>query len=96
MRFDSSPSVLFGSARVDFLPPPLEGQKVQATGVTVQWASIPSDVSTRSLECCVSAPNEAWLTRQKVMATVTFLAGRKAVTVRFWTARRTSRNPYGN
>ena len=55
-----------------------------------------SDGSTCSLELCVSVSNEAWLTRHKVMATFTFPAGRKAVTVRFWTPRRTSRNPYGN
>ena len=65
-------------------------------GITVRWASVPSDGSTCSLEPCVSVSNEAWLTRQEVMATFTFPAGRKAVTVRFWTPRRTSRNPYGN
>ena len=44
----------------------------------------------------MSESNEAWLTRQKGMAAFTFLAGRKAVAGRFWTPRRTSRDPYGN
>ena len=57
---------------------------------------MPSDGSRRSVELCVSESNEAWLTRQKGMAAFTFLAGRKAVAGRFWTPRRTSRDPYGN
>lgn len=40
MGFDSSPSVLFGSARVNFLSPPLEGQKVQADGLGSQWGGL--------------------------------------------------------